>query len=93
VTGISKNEEKQRIARFDKENNVYLALFVHPENDFSKLKQEHLNMAEGIVLIDKNKFGKKLIAKLILMMNEPEKIQDDEISARKVWYIRRWKGL
>lgn len=86
VAGISKNGERQRIARFDKENNVYLDLFVYPESDFLEIEQEHLNMSEGIVLIDSNEFGKKLITKLMLLVNEPEKIKDDEIQARKVWY-------
>ena len=86
VAGISKEGEKQRIARLDQNNGVYLDIFIYPENEFAVLKQEHLNMADGIVIIDSNEFGKNLISKLNIIISEPEQVPNDEIQARKIWY-------
>ena len=86
VAGISSSGEKKRIARFDEKHNVYHDIFIYPEGDFLSLKDEHLNMADGVVIIDHNDFGKNLILKLKLMLQEPELISNDEIQMRKVWY-------
>jgi predicted nucleotidyltransferase len=86
VAGISSSGEKKRIARFDEKHNVYHDIFIYPENDFSSLKEEHLTMADGVVIIDHNDFGKNLILKLRQMFEESESISKDEIQIRKVWY-------
>lgn len=86
VAGIAASGEKKRIARFDEKHHVYHDIFIYPEDDFTSLKDEHLNMADGIVMIDHNDFGKKLISTLKQKLNESEAISKDEIQVRKVWY-------
>lgn len=86
VAGISASGEKRRIARFDDVHSVFHDIFVYSEDDFSSIKEEHLNMADGIVIIDHNDFGKNLILKLRQIVNEPDLISKNEIQVRKVWY-------
>ncbi|MDP1603310.1 MAG: nucleotidyltransferase domain-containing protein [Legionella sp.] len=86
VAGISSSGKKQRIARFDSTNNVYHDIFIYAENDFSKLEDEHLNMADGKVIIEANDFGKNLLLKLKFISETPSSVSENEIHARKVWY-------
>lgn len=86
VAGISQTGEKQRIARFDNLHNVYHDIFIYPENDFSPLQEEHLNMADGKVVVEANNFGKNLLNQLKHFLNEPALISENEIQTRKVWY-------
>ena len=86
VAGISSSGEKKRIARFDEKHNVYHDIFIYPEDDFLSLKDEHLNMADGVVIVEHDDFGNDLILKLKLMLDEPESISNDELQVRKVWY-------
>lgn len=84
VAGITRDGEKRRVAR--QENDVYLDIFIYPENEFTVLREEHLTMIDGIVLKDSHEFGKNLLLQLSHMINEPELIPDDEVQARKIWY-------
>ena len=84
VAGISSTKEQKRIARFDEEYHVYHDLFIYPEDNFASLTEEHLKMADGIVVVDKDDFGKNLLLKLQQMMDKPEPIAPDEIQVRKV---------
>lgn len=86
VAGISQAREKQRIARFDDLHNVYHDIFIYPENDFSPLQEEHLNMADGRVVVETNNFGKNLLNQLKHFLSEPPLISENEIQTRKVWY-------
>ena len=86
VLGVVKEGQQKRIARFDQKNNVYLDIFVYPESFFSPLKEEHLHLADGVVILDGDEFGKKLLETLKIMIDEPEQMALDEIQARKVWY-------
>lgn len=86
VAGISQSGEKQRIARFDDLHNVYHDIFIYPENDFSPLQEEHLNMVDGKVIVQANNFGSNLLNQLKHFLNEPAFISENEIQTRKVWY-------
>lgn len=86
VAGISQSGVKHRIARFDHLHNVYHDIFIYSENDFSSLQEEHLNMADGKVIIEANSFGKNLLSQLKQFLNEPAPISENEIQTRKVWY-------
>ena len=86
VAGISSSKEQKRIARFDEKHQVYHDLFIYPEDDFLSPTEEHLKMADGIVVVDKDDFGTNLLLKLKPMVDKPESIAPDEIQARKVWY-------
>ncbi len=86
VAGISSSGKKQRIARFDDKHQVYLDVFVYPESELSLLNDEHLNMADGVVIIEQDAFGTNLLTQLKQMINKPELISDNEINVRKVWY-------
>jgi len=86
VAGISQSGEKYRIARFDHLHNVYHDIFIYSENDFSPLQEEHLNMADGKVIIEVNNFGKNLLSQLQHFLNELAPISENEIQTRKVWY-------
>lgn len=86
VAGITKTGEKKRIARFDEKYAVYHDLFVYPESAFDTISDEHLCMSDGIVIIEKENFGTKLLVKLSATLKLPESISPDEIAVRKVWY-------
>ncbi|HFT6013580.1 TPA: nucleotidyltransferase domain-containing protein [Legionella pneumophila] len=86
VAGIAKMGEKKRIARLEKIHGVYHDLFVYPESSFDTIADEHLCMSDGIVIIERENFGTKLLKKLSAAIKLPESITPDEISVRKVWY-------
>lgn len=86
VAGIVKTGEKKRIARLDKKHGVYYDLFVYPESAFDTIVDEHLCMSDGIIIIERENFGTKLLKKLSAAIKLPESITPDEILVRKVWY-------
>lgn len=86
VAGIAKTGEKKRIARLEKIHGVYHDLFVYPESAFDTIADDHLCMSDGIVIIERENFGTKLLKKLSAAIKLPESITPDEISVRKVWY-------
>ncbi|MBL7481407.1 nucleotidyltransferase domain-containing protein [Legionella bononiensis] len=86
VAGITKTGEKQRIARFDETHRVYHDIFVFPESAFDEISDEHLCMSDGVVVIENDSFGTKLLKQLAAAITSPELISPDEIVARKVWY-------
>lgn len=86
VAGIVKTGEKQRIARFDKKHRVYHDIFIYPENAFKIISEEHLCMADGVIVIEEAHFGTQLLKKLNAVLTLPESIPPDEITVRKVWY-------
>ncbi|KTD15575.1 hypothetical protein Lgra_0241 [Legionella gratiana] len=86
VAGIMKTGEKKRIARLDEKHGVYHDLFVYPESAFDTIFDEHLCMSDGIVIIEKENFGTRLLKRLSAVINLPESITPEEIVVRKVWY-------
>ncbi len=86
IAGISLSEKNQRMARFDPNHKVYHDIFIYSEDDFSTIREEHLNMADGTVIIEKNNFGQHLLSQLQQLLSEPPCISENEIQMRKVWY-------
>lgn len=86
VMGITSTGEKKRIARFDDQHQVYLDIFIYPETDFHSLQEEHLRIADGIIVLDHLQFGQNLLSSLKSKLSEPIEIPSDEIEARKIWY-------
>ncbi len=100
VAGIVKTGEIKRIARFDEAHGVFHDIFIYPENAFEVILDNHLCMADGVVVIEKADFGTQLLKKLATAYALPENIPPDEIAVRKVWYqkmlarasTRDWEG-
>lgn len=86
VAGITQSHKKQRIARFDEKNQVYHDIFIHPESDFNTISDEHLCIADGIVIVEKAHFGTDLLKKLSAIVTTPQPITSEEMTVRKVWY-------
>ncbi|MDP3705841.1 MAG: nucleotidyltransferase domain-containing protein [Legionellaceae bacterium] len=86
VAGITSTGEKKWIARFDEKHQVFHDIFIFPESDIAVPNETHLQMSDGIVIIDHNDIGKRLIETLKTIEQEPLSITVDEIQARKTWY-------
>lgn len=86
VAGIRKMGQKKRIARFDENHNAYHDIFIYPESAFKRPKEEHLIMADGIVILEQDHFGQNLLEKLNKLFKKPENISKDELDLRKIWY-------
>lgn len=67
-------------------HNVYHDIFIYPENGFSPLQEEHLNMVDGKVIVQANNFGSNLLNQLKHFLKKPALISENEIQTRKVWY-------
>lgn len=86
VAGFTSIDDKKWIARFDQEHQVFHDIFIFPEKELSAPNDTHLQMSDGIVILDHNDIGKQFLETLKSMESEPLSITDDEIQARKVWY-------
>ena len=86
VAGITAIGDKKWIARFDEKHQVFHDIFIFPENELATPNETHLQMSDGIVIIDHNDIGKQLIETLQTIEKEPLSITVDEIQARKTWY-------
>lgn len=86
VAGITATGDKKWIARFDEKYQVFHDIFIFPENELIAPNETHLQMSDGIVIIDHNDVGKRLIEALKMMEKESLSITVDEIQARKIWY-------
>lgn len=86
IAGICKTSTKTRIARFDTKYQVFVDLFVYPENELNPLQEEHLCMHEGVIIKEKKEFGTNLLANINKAINEPPLIPDYELEVRRVWY-------
>ena len=86
VAGITPTGDKKWIARFDKKHQVFHDIFIFPEKELATPNDAHLQMSDGIIIIDHHDIGKHLLEKLKNMEKEPLSITDDEIQARKIWY-------
>jgi uncharacterized protein len=86
VAGITTVGDKKWIARFDENHQVFHDIFIFPEKELVSPNETHLQMSDGIVIIDHNDIGKHLIETLKKIEKEPLSITADEIQARKIWY-------
>ena len=86
VAGIRKTGQKKRIARFDEKNNVYHDIFIYSEKDLKRPTEKHLIMADGLVILEQDHFGQRLLDKLNELLKKPENISKDELEFRKTWY-------
>ncbi|MBA2649577.1 MAG: nucleotidyltransferase domain-containing protein [Legionella sp.] len=86
VAGIRPKGDKKWIARFDEKAQVFHDIFIFSENEIVIPNETHLQMSDGIIIIDHNNIGKHLLETLKTMENEPLPITIDEIQARKIWY-------
>lgn len=75
--------ESFRIARWDEQLKCYLDIFVET---FSKFNESHLKIANGLVLLDKDGFGQKLIQRINLAVLCPNILPRNELNTRSVWY-------
>ncbi len=85
VLGVSKHAKKQiRIA--EKVKGKYWDVFIYPEEQLRKIDESHLYMRSGIVLIEKNNFGSKLLKRIALLDKRgPKKLLAWEIQLKKTW--------
>lgn len=86
VAGITSMSDKKWIARFDEKHQVFHDIFIFPEKELVNPGEDHLPMADGIVIIEHNDFGTRLLEKLKNIQNKPLSITNTEIKARKIWY-------
>lgn len=86
VAGITSSNDKKWIARFDENHQVFYDIFIFPEKELINPTEDHLQMADGVVIIDHNHVGKHLLEKLKNIQSKPLSISNEEIKARKVWY-------
>lgn len=86
VAGVTDSGKSQRLASFDLEHKVYLDIFIYHESDLANPGEELLKMSDGIILLEKEDFGKVFLQKLHLLAQTHSTISPDEIEARKVWY-------
>ena len=86
VAGITANGDKKWISRFDEKHQVFHDIFIFPEKELATPNETHLQMSDGIVIIDHNDIGQHLIETLKTIEKEPLSITVDEIQARKTWY-------
>lgn len=86
VAGITSIGEKKWIARFDDKHQIFHDIFIFPEKELATPNETHLQMSDGIVIIDHNDFGKSFLEAIRKIGNEPLPITDEEIQARKIWY-------
>lgn len=86
LAGISKTGTKNRIARFDRQHQAFIDLFVYPEADLISLQEEHLCMHDGIVLKEEGGFGVRLLNEINKIVSEPPELAEYELNLRRVWY-------
>ncbi len=87
VAGASDSiSEKQWIARFDEKHQVFHDIFIFPETELITPNETHLQMSDGVVLLESNQFGQQLLKKLQILIQQPPSITDNEIAGRKMWY-------
>ena len=86
VAGFTSIDDKKWIARFDQKHQVFHDIFIFPEKELAAPNDTHLQMSDGIVILDHNDIGKHFLETLKHMENDSLSITDDEIQARKVWY-------
>ncbi len=78
--------EKQWLARFDETHQVFLDIFIYPTQELMAPNESHLQMSDGIVLIEQNEFGTHLLEKLKKLTHQPLALSKTERQGRIVWY-------
>lgn len=86
VAGFTAIDNKKWITRLDQKHHVFHDIFIFPEKELAEPNDTHLQMSDGIVILDHNDIGKQFLETLRRMESEQLSITDDEIQARKVWY-------
>jgi GNAT superfamily N-acetyltransferase len=87
IAGISSSlSEKLWLARFDENHQVFCDVFVYPENELLHPNESHLQMSDGVILIEKNHFGTEVLNKLKAIQHTSPVLTDNELQGRKVWY-------
>ncbi len=85
VLGIRESGEKFRIVR--KDESVWLDVFVFPESEIQNPGENHLYMADGIVLFERDTLCTDFIKALkVLLETPPKPLPPDEKVARIFWY-------
>jgi predicted nucleotidyltransferase len=89
LAGFGPADRTYREAR--KWRGVYVDVFVHPEARLLESSPDILSLREGVVVFERDGAGTRLLARLEEIYRAgPERLPDDEITARKVW---AWKML
>ena len=86
VAGFTSIDEKKWIARFDSTHQVFHDIFIFPKKELAAPNDTHLQMSDGVVILDHADIGKHFLETLKSMEAEPLSITDDELQARRVWY-------
>jgi len=86
VAGIRSQGDKEWIARLDEKHQVFFDIFIYPEKELEQPNESHLQMVDGIILIEKDNFGKQLLESLKSIAGQALAISDEEIASRKIWY-------
>jgi predicted nucleotidyltransferase len=83
VAGISANiTEKQWIARFDEAHQVFHDIFIFSERDLKEPNESHLQISDGIVLMETNHFGTNLLKQLQTLLHQSIALSNSEIQSR-----------
>lgn len=84
VLGIRKGGSKTRIAK--KKNGAYWDVFVYPETDLKKIKEQFLDWRGGRVLFERDRYGTKLLKRIDKELQKPFKPAPAfEIAVTKEW--------
>lgn len=87
IAGVSDSIlSKQWLARFDEAHQVFHDIFIFPTNELYEPNDSHLQMSDGIVLIEKNGFGSRLLNQLNTLINTPLTPDINEREGRTIWY-------
>jgi predicted nucleotidyltransferase len=91
VLGVSsKRKAVTRIAK--KMGHHYWDVFIFPERDLKNVGESHLYMKDGVVLLDKNKFGSHFLARLKKLDRvAPKKLAAWDVQLRKTWTEKTFK--
>lgn len=87
VAGITNRDiEKQWLARFDETHEVFHDIFVFSEKELFEPNEAHLQLSDGIVLIEQNGFGTRLLNQLNTLIKAPLSSEKNEREGRAIWY-------
>lgn len=84
VIGIRGTGRKLRIAK--RQNGFYWDVFIYPEKDLRKLKEEHFAWKNAQVLHEEGRYGSVLLRRIAKLLRKPYKAQPRyEINTTRVW--------
>ena len=83
MLGFRDEGEEERIARWDEAYRCYLDIFIEPVQAFN---DAYLRLFGGKILLDKDDFGKQLLAEVNRVMQKPFQLSKNEWQSRVIWY-------